>query len=360
MTAYDSDVILVTGGCGFIGGHVVRAAIGRGLRVVNVDKLTYAASPEALADLGPDDGYCHIVADICDAAAMRATFAKHRPAAVLHLAAESHVDRSIDEPAAFLRTNVVGTYTLLEAAEEYCRDLAQTARETFRFVHVSTDEVFGSLGETGVADETVPYAPNSPYAASKASADHFARAWGRTYGLPVIVTNASNNFGPYQFPEKLIPLAIVRALGGKKIGIYGDGLQVRDWLYVEDHAEGLVEVLERAIPGESYNLGGSAERTNIDLVRALCALLDRLRPDSPHVPHADLIAFVDDRPGHDQRYAIDPTKITGSLGWRARTPLGAGLEKTVRWYLDNEAWWQSILERRYDGRRLGHGGGRET
>jgi dTDP-glucose 4,6-dehydratase len=293
------------------------------------------------------------VADIADRAAVTRILAQHRPDAVMHLAAETHVDRSIDAPDTFVETNLVGTFTLLEAVRAYWRSLPAAAQSVFRFHHISTDEVFGSLGEDGRFTEETPYRPNNPYAASKAGADHLARAWHRTYDLPVVMTNCSNNYGPWQFPEKLIPLMILNALEGKPLPVYGKGANRRDWLYVGDHAAALALVLRRGRPGESYNIGGDGERTNLQVVRGICALLDELAPDSPHRPHERLISFVEDRPGHDRRYAMDAGKIQGELGWRAGKSFETGLRKTVAWYLDNRWWWEPIWSEKYRGTRLG-------
>ena len=346
--------IIVTGGAGFIGSAVIRRLIGASdWRVTNIDKLTYAGNLESLATVQDNPRYRFVHADICDAQAMAAVFASVRPDAVLHLAAESHVDRSIDGAAPFIATNIGGTYTLLEAALAYWRTLSPQAQRAFRFQHISTDEVYGSLGATGLFNEATPYRPNSPYSASKAASDHLARAWHHTYGLPVLITNCSNNYGPFHFPEKLIPLLIVRALRGQAMPVYGKGENVRDWLYVEDHAEALLAVLERGMPGEVYTIGARNEWRNIDLVRKLCALLDEALPQSPHRPHAKLIEFVGDRPGHDLRYAIDPAKIERELGWRARVSMDEGLRRTVRWFLDNQPWWQRVLDGSYRGERLG-------
>jgi dTDP-glucose 4,6-dehydratase len=352
MTAQIST-LLVTGGAGFIGSALVRRLIKEtGHRVVTVDKLTYAHCPGALDAVRDHPRHGFERADIADGAAMAALFARHRPDAVLHLAAESHVDRSIDAPADFIRTNIVGSFTLLEVAAAYWRDLAPERRESFRFVHVSTDEVFGSLGPTGRFTEDSRYDPSSPYAASKAASDHLARAWHRTFGLPVVVTNCSNNFGPYQFPEKLIPLMIVRAVEGRSLPVYGDGGQVRDWLHVEDHVDGLLAVLGGGRIGETYAIGGYGERTNLAVVEALCDLVDEMAPPAA-APRRGLISFVPDRPGHDRRYAIDPARISGELGWQPRRGFESGLRDTVRWYLDHRDWWQAILAERYDGGRLG-------
>ena len=342
--------LLVTGGAGFIGSAVVRQAIGRGHEVVNLDALTYAACLDNVASVAGSPGYAFEKADIRDRAALDRILAAHRPDAVMHLAAESHVDRSIDGPGAFIETNVTGTYNLLEAARAYWT--AQGKPEAFRFHHISTDEVFGSLGPTGAFTEDTPYDPRSPYSSSKAASDHLVRAWFETYGLPVVLTNCSNNYGPYHFPEKLIPVVILNALAGKPLPIYGDGSNVRDWLYVEDHADALLLVLEKGPVGRSYNIGGENERTNLDLVRTLCASLDRLRPKASG-SYADQITFVTDRPGHDARYAIDPTRIRTELGWRPSVTVEEGLEKTVRWYLGNEAWWRALQERQGVGERLG-------
>ena len=342
--------LLVTGGAGFIGSAVVRQAIGRGHEVVNLDALTYAACLDNVASVAGSPGYAFEKADIRDRAALDRILAAHRPDAVMHLAAESHVDRSIDGPGAFIETNVTGTYNLLEAARAYWT--AQGKPEAFRFHHISTDEVFGSLGPTGAFTEDTPYDPRSPYSSSKAASDHLVRAWYETYGLPVVLTNCSNNYGPYHFPEKLIPVVILNALAGKPLPIYGDGSNVRDWLYVEDHADALLLVLEKGPVGRSYNIGGENERTNLELVRTLCASLDRLRPKASG-SYADQITFVTDRPGHDARYAIDPTRIRTELGWRPSVTVEEGLEKTVRWYLDNEVWWRALQERQGVGERLG-------
>jgi dTDP-glucose 4,6-dehydratase len=321
--------------------------------VVNLDKLTYAGNLDSLADTADEPRHIFAQIDICDGPRVNELFARHTPDAVLHLAAESHVDRSIDGPGAFVDTNLVGTYTMLEAARQHWEGLDAAARARFRFVHVSTDEVFGSLGPTGAFTETSRYKPNSPYAASKAGADHLARAWRATYGLPVIVTNCSNNYGPYQFPEKLIPLMILKALAGERMPIYGTGDNVRDWLYVEDHAAALRLVLASGEPGETYNIGGRSECTNIEIARAICALMDELVPDSPHCPHANLIEFVADRPGHDKRYAIDCAKIERELGWTPDQDFDSGLRRTVEWYLANRTWWERVLSGAYRGERLG-------
>ena len=357
MAASPPYKVIVTGGAGFIGSAYIRRVIdATDWQVINLDKLTYAASLEALASVASSNRYRHVKLDICDGPAVNALLQAERPDAIVHFAAETHVDRSIDGPAAFIQTNVVGTFTLLEAAARMHQSLDAAAQARFRFHHVSTDEVFGSLGEAGAFSETSPYQPNSPYSASKAAADHLARAWHHTYGLPVVVSNCSNNYGPYQFPEKLIPLMIARALAGQALPVYGDGGNVRDWLYVDDHVEGLIAVLRKGRVGESYNIGGGAELKNIDLVKTLCAILDRLLPDSTYRPHEKLISFVPDRPGHDRRYAIDPAKAVAELGWRPAETMATGLEKTVRWYLANRSWWKGILDRTYDTGRLGLGG----
>lgn len=344
--------ILVTGGAGFIGSAVVRQALAaEDVIVVTLDSLTYAANPASLAELAGHPRHVFERADILDDAAVRRILAEHRPDAVMHLAAESHVDRSIDGPGQFIQTNVVGTYRLLEATRAYWLGLDGEARARFRFHHVSTDEVYGSLGPTGMFREDTPYRPNSPYSASKAGSDHLARAWGETYGLPVIVTNCSNNYGPRQFPEKLIPLMILKGLAGEPMPVYGRGENVRDWLYVEDHARALLLALERGRPGETYNIGGRCERTNIAVVRAVCALLDEARPAG--APHDRLISFVADRPGHDLRYAVDDGKIAAELGWAPQESFETGLRRTVNWYLDNEAWWRPVLNGAYRGERLG-------
>jgi len=342
--------ILVTGGAGFIGSAVVRLAIARGHHVVNVDALTYAACLDNVASVADHPNYAFEQVDIRDREGLDAVFAKNTPDAVMHLAAESHVDRSIDGPANFIETNIDGTFNMLEAARSYWR--AQGQPDTFRFHHISTDEVFGSLGPTGMFTETTPYDPRSPYSASKASSDHLVRAWHETYSLPVVLTNCSNNYGPYHFPEKLIPVVILNALAGKPLPIYGDGGNIRDWLYVEDHADALLLVLAKGALGRSYNIGGENERTNLELVKTLCGILDRLRPRDAG-SYADLITFVTDRPGHDARYAVDPSRIRDELGWRPSVTVEEGLEKTVQWYLDNENWWQPLLNRSGFGQRFG-------
>jgi dTDP-glucose 4,6-dehydratase len=341
--------ILVTGGAGFIGSAVVRLAIARGHSVVNLDALTYAACLDNVASVAQSPRYAFEHADIRDRAAIDRVLTVHRPDAIMHLAAESHVDRSIDGPGAFIETNVTGTYHLLEAARAYWQREGKPAG--FRFHHISTDEVFGTLGETGKFTEDTPYAPNSPYSASKAASDHLVRAWAETYGLPVVMTNCSNNYGPYHFPEKLIPVVILNALAGQPIPVYGRGLNIRDWLYVEDHADALLLVLEKGALGRSYNIGGENEARNIDLVRMICTILDRLQPAG--APHERLITYVTDRPGHDARYAIDPGRIRAELGWRPSVTLAEGLDRTVAWYLANEGWWRALQGREGVGKRLG-------
>ena len=341
--------ILVTGGAGFIGSAVVRHAVRAGHSVVNLDALTYAACLDNVAGVSNAPGYVFEQADIRDRAALDRIFAAHQPDVVMHLAAESHVDRSIDGPADFIDTNITGTFNMLEAARSYW--VAKGKPADFRFHHISTDEVFGSLGETGQFTETTPYAPNSPYSASKAASDHLVRAWFETYGLPVVMTNCSNNYGPFHFPEKLVPVVILKALAGEPIPVYGRGENVRDWLYVEDHADALLTVVARGTVGRSYNIGGENEARNIDIVQMICAILDRLRPKPTR--YAGQISFVTDRPGHDLRYAIDPTRIRDELGWRPSVTLEQGLERTVQWYLANEAWWRALQGRAGVGQRLG-------
>ncbi|MBN4079379.1 dTDP-glucose 4,6-dehydratase [Beggiatoa alba] len=352
------NTVIVTGGAGFIGSAVVRQFINEtDVSVVNVDALTYAGNLESLASVSDHPRYCFEHADICDKAAMKRIFQEHQPDAVMHLAAESHVDRSIDGPAEFIETNIMGTYTLLEVARQYWQERRQTSTtndgEYFIFHHISTDEVFGSLGEEGLFTETSPYQPNSPYSASKASSDHLVRAWHHTYGLPIVMTNCSNNYGPYQFPEKLIPLVILNAKQGKPIPIYGKGDNVRDWLYVDDHARALRRVLDSGKIGETYNIGGHNEKTNLDVVHGICEILDELLPDSEHRPHANLITFVDDRPGHDQRYAIDASRIDSKLDWTPDETFTTGLKKTVQWYLENRTWCSHVQDGSYAGERLG-------
>jgi dTDP-glucose 4,6-dehydratase len=327
------------------------------VRIVNVDKLTYAATPEALNEIEQDPRYALEKVDICDGPALRRVFAQHRPDAVMHLAAESHVDRSIDSPAAFIETNLVGTYTLLEAAFAYWKDLENSAQRRFRFHHISTDEVYGSLGETGLFTEETPYRPNSPYSASKAGSDHLVRAWHHTFGLPVVTSNCSNNYGPYQFPEKLIPLMTINALESVPLPVYGRGGNVRDWLYVEDHARALWTILTQGRLGDTYNVGGDSEMRNLDLVGMICDVVDELAPRPAAASRRELITFVEDRPGHDLRYAIDTSKIREDLGWAPRESLASGLRRTVTWYLENQDWWERIRSGTYDGSRLGLGMG---
>ncbi len=346
--------VLVTGGAGFIGSAVIRELLsGKTAQVVNLDKLTYAATPEAIEHWAEDAGYAFEQIDICDGPALRAAFARHRPDAVMHLAAESHVDRSIDDAGDFIQTNVVGTYRLLEIATAYWRELEGEAAARFRFHHISTDEVYGALGAEGHFTEETPYQPNSPYSASKAASDHLVRAWNRTYGLPAVTSNCSNNYGPYQFPEKLIPLMIINALQEKPLPVYGKGANVRDWLHVEDHARALVTILTEGRIGETYNVGGDSEERNIDVVGRICDLVDAARPRSGGASRRDLITFVADRPGHDLRYAVDSSKLRAALGWQPRETFDSGLSSTVNWYLEHETWWRGILERRYQGERLG-------
>ncbi len=348
--------ILVTGGAGFIGSALVRQLIREtDAHVVTIDRLTYAGHRENLTLVLDDPRHTLVVEDIADADAMHAVFQHHAPDAVMHLAAESHVDRSIDGPAAFIRTNIVGTYTLLEAAREHYASLSDEAAQRFRFLHVSTDEVYGELGDEGAFRETTPYDPSSPYSASKASADHLARAWHRTYGLPVLVTNCSNNYGPYQYPEKLIPVIILKALGHDPIPVYGTGENVRDWLYVDDHAAALRTVLDQGTPGETYNIGGRAEKQNLEVVHAVCDVLDEARPSPLDGGYRSLITFVDDRPGHDWRYAIDCSKIERDLGWTPATSFDDGIHQTVTWYLDHLDWVDAVLQGGYELERLGMG-----
>jgi len=343
--------VIVTGGAGFIGSALVRhLVLDKGYEVLNIDALTYAGYLPSLRAVEGKLNYRFVQADICDRDAMQQAIASFRPDRIMHLAAESHVDRSITGAADFIQTNVIGTFTLLEAARSYWAGLDQSAKETFRFLHVSTDEVYGSLGDDGLFTEDTPYDPSSPYSASKASSDHLAKAWERTYGFPVVVSNCSNNYGPYHFPEKLIPLTILNALAGERLPVYGKGENVRDWLYVEDHARALDLIAERGRVGETYNVGGRNERKNIDVVRRICAVLDELVPGNR--PREELIEFVTDRPGHDARYAIDATKLENELGWRALENFDTGIAKTVQWYLDNEWWWRPLRER-YSGERLG-------
>ena len=346
--------ILVTGGAGFIGSALIRHLIAEtGHDVLNLDKLTYAGVLSSLAPVDNSPRYRFVQGDICDAALVARLLAEFEPDVIAHLAAESHVDRSIDGPGEFVQTNLVGTFTMLQQALGYWQGLDADRKAAFRFHHISTDEVFGSLGEEGFFTETTAYDPRSPYSASKAGSDHLVRAWGHTYGLPFLVTNCSNNYGPYHFPEKLIPLIIIRALAGEPLPVYGDGSNVRDWLFVEDHARALRVVFEGGVPGETYNVGGNSERKNLAVVNAICAALDRHSPRTDGRPYADQISFVADRPGHDHRYAIDAAKIRDTLGWEPRVTFEQGIERTVRWYLDNRDWWGDILARRYDTGRLG-------
>lgn len=346
--------VIVTGGAGFIGSAVVRELVRRRTElVVNVDKLTYAGNLDSVAEVASSPSYVFEQVDICDGAALQRIFEVYRPDSLIHLAAESHVDRSIDGPSVFIQTNVVGTFTLLQQARRHWMTLGPEERNRFRFVHVSTDEVFGSLGRSGRFTETTPYAPTSPYSASKAAADHLARAWRHTYGLPTITTNCSNNYGPFQFPEKLIPLVILNALAGRPLPVYGRGENVRDWLYVEDHAEALLTVLERGRPGETYAIGGDNERMNIDVVRAICGLVDELAPSTDRKASARLIEHVADRPGHDLRYAIDAGKMRTELGWKPRETFESGLRRTVSWYLSHSEWVERVRSGGYLGERLG-------
>lgn len=348
--------ILVTGGAGFIGSAVVRHIINHTNDIViNVDKLTYAGNLESLVDVCNSDRYFFEQVDICDAAMVNEVFTRYQPDCVMHLAAESHVDRSIDGPGEFIKTNILGTYTLLEAARTYYSNASADIQSRFKFHHVSTDEVYGDLGEDGLFTETTSYAPSSPYSASKASSDHLVRAWSRTFALPVVLTNCSNNYGPYHFPEKLIPLTILNALAGKPLPVYGDGSQIRDWLYVEDHARALYKVVNDGELGETYNIGGHNERRNIDVVNTICAILDELVPEKPQsiARYSDLITFVVDRPGHDERYAIDASKIADQLGWVPDESFETGIRKTIEWYLNNQPWWQRVLDGSYQGERLG-------
>ncbi|HDY8179545.1 TPA: dTDP-glucose 4,6-dehydratase [Vibrio vulnificus] len=349
--------ILVTGGAGFIGSAVVRYIINDTQdSVVNLDKLTYAGNLESLTSIASSERYAFEQVDICDREELECVFAEHQPDAVMHLAAESHVDRSIDGPAAFIETNIVGTYTLLEAARSYWNSLPCERKAAFRFHHISTDEVYGDLeGTDDLFTETTSYAPSSPYSASKASSDHLVRAWLRTYGLPTIVTNCSNNYGPYHFPEKLIPLMILNALEGKALPVYGDGMQIRDWLFVEDHARALYKVVTEGVVGETYNIGGHNEKANIEVVKTICSLLEELVPNKPQgvAQYLELITYVKDRPGHDVRYAIDASKIERELGWKPQETFESGIRKTVEWYLNNQEWWSRVLDGSYSRERLG-------
>ena len=350
--------IIVTGGAGFIGSALIRYLVaGHLAKVLNLDKLTYAGNPESLQEVAGSPLYHFEKLDICDAEGVSKLFAELQPDALIHLAAESHVDRSIDDPLAFIRTNITGTAALLQCALAYWQTLSDSRKAAFRFQHVSTDEVYGSLGRDGYFTEQTPYDPKSPYSASKASSDHLVRAWHHTFGLPVLISNCSNNYGPYHFPEKLIPLVILNALEGKSLPIYGKGDNIRDWLYVEDHAKALWLIQQKGIPGETYNIGGHNERTNLEVVRTICRILDELRPKKSG-SYEDQIDFVQDRPGHDLRYAIDPSKLRNTLGWVPETDFDSGIRKTVQWYLDNDWWWRPIRERKYAGERLGKGGSR--
>ncbi|MCP3472174.1 dTDP-glucose 4,6-dehydratase [Bradyrhizobium sp. CCGUVB1N3] len=352
---FKGSTIFVTGGAGFIGSAVVRHLLrDTHARVVNLDKLTYAANPESLPGADGNPHYAFEKQCICEGPSLRKLFEKYQPDAVMNLAAESHVDRSIDGPGEFIQTNIVGTFTLLQEALRYWRTLPAERRDRFRFLHISTDEVFGTLGAEGLFSEETAYAPNSPYSASKASSDHLVRAWRETYELPTMVTNCSNNYGPYHFPEKLIPHMIIKGLAGESLPVYGDGQNVRDWLYVEDHAKALTLVLERGVVGETYNVGGRNERTNLHVVEKVCELLDEIVPANTG-SRRSLISFVKDRPGHDRRYAIDASKIERELGWRAEENFESGLAKTVRWYCENRKWWQAILDRGYQQARIGLG-----
>jgi len=345
--------VIVTGGAGFIGSALIRHLVGNRLaEVVNLDKLTYAGNLESLQSVEKSPLYHFEQADICDPVAVKRLFDDFQPDTIMHLAAESHVDRSIDDPLCFVKTNVLGTANLLQCALEYWRPLPEERKVAFRFQHISTDEVYGSLGATGFFKETTPYDPKSPYSASKASSDHLVRAWGHTFNLPVLLSNCSNNYGPFHFPEKLIPLVILNALDGKQLPIYGKGENVRDWLYVEDHAKALWLINEKGVPGETYNIGGHNERTNLEVVKTICAILDDLRPKAQG-KYSDQIVFVTDRPGHDLRYAIDSDKLQKELGWKAEENFDTGIRKTVQWYLDNAWWWKPIREKKYAGQRLG-------
>jgi len=349
-----SKTLIITGGAGFIGSAVVRHLIQKtDYRVVNLDRLTYAGNLDSVAEVAGSKRYAFEQVDIRDRHELDRVFREHRPSGVMHLAAESHVDRSIEGPAEFIDTNIVGTYTLLEAARSYWNELEGEDKTSFRFHHVSTDEVYGTLGESGLFTETTPYQPNSPYSASKAASDHLVRAWHHTYGLPVVTSNCSNNYGPYQFPEKLIPHMILNALDGKPLPIYGDGSNIRDWLYVDDHVQALVRILERGRVGQTYNVGGHNEKTNLEVVTTLCSLLDEQLHDSSHRPHQNLITYVKDRPGHDQRYAIDATRIQQDLGWVPEETFETGLRKTVQWYLQSHDWWSRVLDGSYRLERIG-------
>jgi len=346
--------LLVTGGAGFIGSALIRLLIKEhDTTVINVDKLTYAGNLESLNEVADNPRYHFIQADICDADNIASILLQHQPDMVMHLAAESHVDRSIEGPSEFIQTNIIGTYTLLQQTLNYWQQQDDASRARFRFHHISTDEVFGSLGDTGYFSETTPYQPSSPYSASKASSDHLVNAWHHTYGLPIVMSNCSNNYGPYQFPEKLIPLMILKAMKGEALPVYGNGANVRDWLYVDDHVRALLKILLEGRAGESYNVGGNNEKTNLEVVQGVCSLLDELLPESSHCPHYSLVNFVEDRPGHDLRYAIDASKIADELDWQPQEDFESGLRKTVEWYLNNTDWWQHVLDGSYRGERLG-------
>lgn len=348
--------VIVTGGAGFIGSALCRRLVlEQGWTVLNIDKLTYAATLDSVHSLDGRDNYSFERIDICDRQAVRSAFDRFQPDYVIHLAAESHVDRSIDDAGDFIQTNIVGTFSLLECARGYRDLLPSDRRDAFRFLHVSTDEVYGSLGDVGLFEETTPYDPRSPYSASKAASDHLVSAWGHTYGLPILISNCSNNYGPFQFPEKLIPLMIINALEGRPLPVYGSGSNVRDWLYVDDHAAALQLIVEAGLPGHTYNVGGRNERANIDVVHSICDLLDSQRPLADGRPRRELITYVTDRPGHDQRYAIDATKLETQLGWKATENFETGLKRTIAWFLDNESWWRAIRESRYAGERIGRG-----
>ncbi len=346
--------LLVTGGAGFIGGNFIHLLMSQqDVRVINLDLLTYAGNLDTLADIEEGDNYVFVQGDICNKELVSDLLRRYRPSALVNFAAESHVDRSIDAPDDFIQTNVVGTLNLLECSRQYCSTLPEKQAEAFRFLHVSTDEVYGSLGAEGLFTEETPYSPNSPYSASKAASDHLVRAWYHTYGLPVVTTNCSNNYGPCQFPEKLIPLMIQNATVGKPLPIYGDGGNIRDWLYVQDHCRAIWRVLEAGRPGEVYNIGGNSEKTNLEVVDTLCAILDELIPHSSHIPHAQFKHFVTDRPGHDRRYAIDASKIKRELGWEPQETFESGMRATVQWYIDNASWCKRVMDGSYLGERLG-------